>query len=209
MAALKAPDAPQWTAQQWTVFNAFNDEALVRDQMDVQQTPLYDTVTIAAGGTLSVTTSAFFTNVGANSNKTIAQTNLLQANILQAPEAFSIIQFRLRWSEDILRADLTTILNGFVFEFFIGKKIYMQLPIWMIPAGGGIAGTTTRTAESFYTNGWPTVQAARTLALPLVISSTANFQGQLNGNAVVLAAAPGVGAILVLVCEGLYARGVR
>lgn len=213
MANFDPKTAAAWTPYQWAVFNAFNDASYVRDQMDVQQTPLYDAISIAAGSALTVLTSAFFVNVGSNANKSIAQTNLTRPTELISPESFSIKQFRLRWSEDILRLDLTNILGtgaavGFVFEFYIGKKIYMQLPIWMCPAGGGVAGFSDRTTESAYTNGWPTNQAARSLALPLVISSKAAFQGDLNGPSYTLNAG-GTGLYMMLVLEGFYARGVQ
>jgi hypothetical protein len=207
--------AATWTPYQWEVFNAFNDSAYVRDQMDIQQTPLYDTVTQAANTALTVTSTAFFTNVGAGSSKTINQTNLTRANELIAPEAFSIKQFRLRFSENILLADFVAIMNGFDFEFYIGKKVYMQLPIWMCPAGGGIFGfpaTTNATTQiTTWQNGWPSNQAARTIALPLVISSKASFSGQLNGPSYTLTASgsSGTGAIIVCVLEGFYARGVQ
>lgn len=200
--------AATWTPYQWEVFNAFNDSAYVRDQMDVQQTPLYDTITIAAGSALTVNSSAFFVNVGSNANKTINQTNLTRSSELISPEAFSIKQFRLRWSEDILRVDVTNIYNGFVFEFYIGKKPYMQLPIWMCPAGGGISGFSDKTSESSYTNGWPSSSAARSLALPLVISSKAAFYGQLNGLPYTLNAG-GTGLTMMCLLEGFYARGVQ
>lgn len=201
--------APSYSQQQAVIVSAFNSDLYVRTQMDVQQTPLYDEFSLNAGGTLNINTSAFFVNVGAASNKGIWQTNVVNSAQLPSPEAFSIFQFRLRWSEDILRADLTAILNGFVFEFVIGQKVYQRSPLWMLPAGGGIAGITTKTNESFYTNGFPTKEAARTLILPLVISSKANFFGQFNGNAITLSAAPGVGTIMYLILEGLYARGVQ
>ena len=212
MANFKPQEAAAWSPYQWEVFNAFNDSSYVRDQMDVQQTPVYDQIAISAGSALTVTTSAFFINVGSNANKNIAQTNMTTSGELISPEAFSIKQFRLRWSEDILRVDLTNILGkssaGFVFEFFIGKKPYMQLPVWMCPAGGGIAGFSDLTGESCYTNGWPTNQAARSLALPLVISSKAKFQGDLNGPSYTLNA-NGTGLTMMCVLEGFYARGVQ
>lgn len=197
-----------WTPYQWDVFNTFNDSSYVRDQMDVQQTPLYDSFIVNAGSALTILTSVLFTNVGSNANKTPNQTNLTRANELIAPEAFAIKQFRLRWSEDIKRVDLTNLLNGFVFEFYIGKKPYMQLPIWMCPAGGGISGFSDLTGESMYGNGWPASAAARTIALPLVISSKASFQGQLDGPSYTLNAA-GTGINFYCILEGFYARGVQ
>jgi hypothetical protein len=208
MPNIQPQQAATWTPYQWEVFNAFNDSSYVRDQMDVQQTPLYDSFIINAGSALTVSSSALFTNVGAGANKTINQTNLTRANELISPEAFAIKQFRLRWSENILRVDITNLLNGFDFEFYIGKKPYMQLPIWMCPAGGGIAGFSDLTGESCYTNGWPTNQAARTIALPLVISSKASFLGQLNGPSYTLNAG-GTGINFYCILEGFYARGVQ
>lgn len=198
----------QWSQTQWAVYNSFNDASYVRDQMDVQQTPLYDQFTVAAGSALTNLTSALFTNVASNANKTINQTNLTKANELASPEAFSIKQFRLRWSENILRVDLTNLLNGFIFEFFIGNKPYMQLPIWMCPAGGGVTGFSDLTGESCYTNGLPGANAARTIALPLVISSKANFNADLNGPSYTLNAS-GTGINFYCVLEGFYARGVQ
>lgn len=211
MANTVPAQAATWTQEQWEVFNAFNDASYVRDQMDVQQTPLYDSFAITAGSALSLLTSALFTNIGNNANKTINQTNMTTSGQLASPEAFSIKQFRLRWSENILRVDLTNLLNGFVFEFYIGKKIYMQLPIWMCPAGGGVAGFSDLTGESCYTNGWPSGSAARTIALPLVISSKANFQADLNGPSYTTTASGsgGTGITFFAVLEGFYARGVQ
>lgn len=210
MANVQPAQAPQWTQYQWEVFNAFNDATYVRDQMDVQQTPLYDTITLTAGTALTTNSSAFFVNVGSNANKTINQTNMTRSSELISPEAFSIKQFRIRFSENLLRVDLTNIYNGFIFEFDIGKKPYMQVPIWMIPAGGGIAGFSDLTGESAYTNGWPSCNSARSLALPLVISSKAAFQGFLNGPSYTLSNVGGsTGLIMMCVLEGFYARGVQ
>ena len=79
-----------WSQAQWEVFNNFNDSSYVRDQMDVQQTPLYDTITLTAGSAVTVNSSAFFVNVGSNANKTINQTNMERSSELISPEAFSI-----------------------------------------------------------------------------------------------------------------------
>jgi hypothetical protein len=208
MAAVQTA-GPQYSQAQALIVTAFNSDLYVRTQMDVQQTPLYDEFTIAISGPLNINTSAFFVNVGANSGKGIWQSNVFTSQQLPSPEAFSIFQFRLRWSENILAADLIAILNGFVFEFSIGQKCYQRAHLWMLAAGGGPYAVTTRNAESWYTNGFPSKEAARTLILPLVISSKANFFGQFNGNPLNLSAAPGTGTIMYLTLEGLYARGVQ
>lgn len=196
---------------QGMILEAFNNATYVQNQMDVQHTPLYDTITIAAGSALNTLTSALFTNVGAASGKTLAQTNLSQSQKLPAPEAFSIFAFRIRWSEDILLADLLQILDGFVLEFYLGQKAYQRAPLWYFAAGGGIDGFTTRTDASVYTNGNPTREAIHKLAIPIVIENQMTFFAQLQGNAYTLTAgaAGGTGLNMTLLLDGLYARGVQ
>lgn len=199
------------TSQQQMILDAFQSEVYVSNRMDVQHTPIYDTVTIAAAASLSVLTSAFFTNVGPASLKTVALTNLTQSQRLPAPEAFSIFGFRLRWSEDILLADLTAILNGMCLEFYLGQKVYQRAPLWYFNAGGGIDGFSTRTASSVYTNGVPAREAMHKLAIPIVIENQMTFYAQLQGTALTMTASGGggTGVTLQLLLDGFYARGVQ
>lgn len=193
------------------ISEAFNSEVYVQNRMDVQHTPIYDTVTVAAAASLSTLTSAFFTNVGAASGKTLGLTNMTQAQRLPAPEAFSIFGFRFRYSEDILAADLISILNSMVLEFYLGQKQYQRAPLWYFNAGGGIYAVTTRQTASFYTNGYPDREGMHKLAIPIVIENQMTFYAQLNGTAFTMAAAAagGTGITMQLLLDGLYARGVQ
>jgi hypothetical protein len=199
------------TPQQQMIVDAFNSEVYVANKMDVQHTPIYDTVVFAAGATINDTTSAFFTNVGPASGKTLAQSNMRQGNRLPAPEAFSVFGFRFRWSENILLADLIAILNGFALEFSLGQKVYNRGPLWYFSAGGGIDGFSTRTDSSVYTNGLPSREAMHKLAIPIVIENQMEFSARLVGSPITLAAAGagGTGATIQLLLDGLYARGVQ
>lgn len=199
------------TQSQATIMEAFMSKHYVPNQMAVQHTPLYDTVTIAAGGAVNQTTGSWFTNVGPASGKTLAQTNLRLVSQLAAPQAFAIFGVRIRWSENILLADLISILNGFALNFVLGDRAVQVAPIWYFPAGGGIDGFTTLNATSVYTNGNPTREAMHKLAIPIVIESVMNFAADLQGNAFTLAAAGagGTGLTLQLLLDGLYAKGVE
>lgn len=199
------------TSQQQMIVDAFNSEIYVNNRMDVQHTPLYDTVQFAAGATVSQLTSALFTNVGPASGKTLALTNVTQQQKLPAPEAFSIFGFRFRWSEDILRADLQSVINGFAVEFYLGQKVYQRAPIWYLAAGGGIYGFTTKVSEAIYSNGLPSREAMHKLAIPIVIENQMTFFAQLVGTPFTLAAgaAGGTGFTMQLLLDGLYARGVQ
>jgi len=178
--------------------------------MDVQHTPLYDTVTIAAAGSVTQTTASFFTNVGTSSAKTLAQTNLGSNKELQAPEAFSIMSFRLRWAENVLLADLLGILANYNFEFYIATKIYQQAPLWCFNAGGGIYAVSNVSSTSVLTNGYPGRQAMHRLNIPLVVDNQAQFYAQLNGGSYTLTAGAsgGTGITLQLVLDGFWARGI-
>lgn len=190
------------------ILDSFNSEVYVSNRMDVQHTPLYDTVTIAAGSVLSVLTSALFTNVGPSSGKTLALTNLTQSQKLAAPEAFSIYGFRFRYSENISLLDIYNILNGFCFEFYLGQKVYQRGPIWYFNAGGGIYATLTNAATSIMNNGNPGRSEMHKLAINVVIENQMTFYGQLNGNNYTLNAG-GTGITFQMLLDGLYARGVQ
>ena len=196
------------TPQQQMIVDAFNSEVYVNNRMDVQHTPIYDTVVIAANNSLSTLTSAFFTNVGPASGKTLALTNLTQSQKLAAPEAFSIFGFRFRYSENISLLDIYNILNGFAFEFYLGQKVYQRAPLWYFNAGGGIYGFLTNSTTSILNNGVPGRSDMNKLAISIVIENQMTFYGQLQGNAYTLNSA-GTGITMVMLLDGLYARGVQ
>lgn len=205
------PDASMSPNHLAMIDEAFNSATWIDDKLDIQHEPLYDTLTYAAGATITQTGARFFSNVDSGSGKTFGQTNLSRNNQLPSPEAFSIFAIRLRWSENILLADLISLLNTFALRFKIGDKEYNTGPLWHYNAGGGIAGMTTLNATSVYTNGRPGRESMHQLAIPIVIENGADFEAYLAGNNLTLAAegAGGTGAIITCLLDGLHARGVQ
>ena len=199
------------TPQQQMIVDAFNSEVYVNNRMDVQHTPLYDTVVYAAGAQITLNNSQFFTNVGSQSGKTLALTNVTQSQKLAAPEAFSVFGFRYRWSEDVVLADLLSIVNGFCLEFFLGQKYYQRGPLWYYSAGGGIYASMTTASTTVFSNGVPGRSEMHKLAIPVVIENQMTFYAQLNGNNFTLSSASsdGTGFTQQLLLDGLYARGVQ
>jgi len=194
------------TAQQQMIMSAFNSETYVANRMDVQDTPIWDTVALNAGSTISITASVLFTNVGPQSNKTPAATNMAQPQKLNAPEAFSIFGYSFRYSENISLLDIYGVLNGFCFQFFLGPKIFQQGPLWVYNAGGGIYGASG-VATTILNNGMPGRSEMNQIAINVVIENQMSFFGQLNG-ANYLLVASGTGITYQMVLRGLYARGV-
>lgn len=193
------------------IHSAFDGAVYVADRLDVQNEPLYDTIDIAAAGVVTNLTTAYFTNVGANSGKTEADTNLEQQNELPSPEAWSVFGFRQRISEDILLADFISIMNGFALDFVMGRKSFNRGPLWYYGAGGGIFGQVSNiTAEALYSNGVPNRDSMHKLAIPIVIENGQTFRANWVGTAFTLAAggAGGTGLEATLLLDGLHARGV-
>lgn len=199
------------TAQQQYIMNEFNGQTYEPNRMDVQDTPIYDTITYAAGAAISTSNSQFFVTVN---TKTLAQTNVQNSKKLDAPEAFTIKAYRFQWQQDVLLADLYAILmgsGGAVLEFVIGNKVYQRGPLWIYNPGGGIQAFTTRSTASLYNNGMPGRAEMNRIAINVVIDNQASFYAQMQTTGITLTAGAsgGTGFTAQLVLSGLYARGVQ
>jgi hypothetical protein len=215
MAAPAQPQAPNYmnlTQQQAFILGSFTSEVFIQNRMDIQDTPIYDTISQLAGAAVTQNTSTYFTSVGPASGKTYAQTNMTQPQKLSAPEAFSIFAFRYRYQENISLVDLYAILFNYCFEFWMGQKAYQRGPLWTYTAGGGIFGTSnqsyTGTTGTILNNGLPGRNSMHKLGVVLVIENQMTFYADLNGGNYTLSGT-GNGFISQVVMSGLYARGVQ
>lgn len=200
------------TAQQAFVINAFRGQVYISDTLDVQDTPLYDTVSLNEGQTVQTgynSNSAFFSDIGAASGKSIAQTNMTEAKQLPAPEAFSVFSVRITWQEWIYYLDLQNLLTDYEYEFWLGKKSYQQANLRHFSAGMGIQGFSTLTGFQALTNGSTDSRSMHTLDIKMVIANLQSFYGFLGGNTQYVLNASGTGLILLCELNGLYARGVQ
>jgi hypothetical protein len=64
------------TAQQSFITESFRGQIYISDELDVQDTPVYDTDTYAAGASINTPNSQFFSNVEAGAGKNYSQTNM-------------------------------------------------------------------------------------------------------------------------------------
>jgi hypothetical protein len=197
------------TAKQMYIVNQFRGQIYISDTLDVQDTPVYDTLTFAAGTTISLTNNIWFTNVEQGSGKSLAQTNMTQNGKLDAPEAIAVLGVRVGINEEALRSDLTTLFSGWAYQLSLGKKPYQLANLRHFSSGWGIFGTTTRTSESIYTNGYPSRGSMNLLEINLVIANQMSFNAQLVGNTSQVVSSSGPGLILLNELVGLYARGVQ
>lgn len=196
------------SAQQQFILESFNSQTYVENRMDIQDTPLYDTVVLAAAAAITPLTSVLFTSVGPQSGKTLALTNMATPQKLNAPQAFAIFSFRFRYSENISLLDIYNVLNGFCYEFWMGDKNYQRGPIWCYNAGGGIYGLATSAQTTVLNNGMPGRSDMHRLGINIVIENQMSFYALLNGTSYTLNAG-GTGITFQSVLSGLYARGVQ
>ena len=208
-AAMVQTAAAAITAQQAFIIDSYRGQIYISDQLDVQDTPVYDTVTYTAGQTIDSVNSQWFTNVENSTGKGPAQTNMTQNGKLDAPEAMSVFGIRFGWNENILYADLLSFLALWDFEFYLGKKVYQQANPRHFSSGWGITGYTTNTSTQFLTNGSTDSRSMHILAVKLVIANQMSFKAFLNGGPTQVLSGSGTGAILLCELNGLYARGVQ
>jgi len=203
----------KYTTQQWYTINAFRSQTYIQDQVDVQHEPVYDTIRLTTPTTtLNTTNNLFFDNVGSSSSKGIDQTNLSQPRVLQAPQALAIFNYRLYVNPQMTIADIVTTLE-LAYQFKLGEKFYQTTPGFMLPQGGGVSGSSTQnfvavTSGQAYSNGWPSAQAVRNLALTLVIENNANFVAYLNGGQIPYTFTSTVYRVMNAL-DGLHARGIQ
>ena len=194
------------------IVESFQSETYVQGKVDVQNEPIYDTISLAQGVFLNEQSSALFTAVGPGFGKTLGQCNLRKPNCLPAPEAFSILGIRLYWNEDVAIADILAIagntVTAFAFDFLLGRKSYNMGPLWYYAAGGGIVNVNANAAAlGLYTNGIADRNAMHKLAIPLVIENQGEFSANLSGSAYAITGVTGFQLMCLL--DGLHARGVQ
>lgn len=207
------------------IATAFSSQVFASGALDVQHTPLYDTLSFAAGANVT-SGSTFFDNVGSASGKTYAQTNMEQSRRLPAPEAFAVLGIRVLYQANTagqtpLLSDIIQIQQNFALEFWLGQKYYHRAPLWTLSPGGGIwgfaAAATTVAATTINTvsanNGSPSRSDMHRLSIPLTIETNGTFYARLVGTSSITLAAAGAtggqGIQIMCLLEGLYARGIQ
>lgn len=171
----------------------------IGDILDVIVEPRYDTNLIPAAGTTQLTYFALpigqgltnFNNV-ANSTKTLADTNMDLAGQLPAGYNFVVLGFRVQpsfWISNINASavaaatsngtDANTWSHGGVFNFTIGSKPFLRVPLDTIPAGMGVlggSGVFTAMAAAASSYGWPALSNSFSIGRqPLELAQTQNF----------------------------------
>jgi hypothetical protein len=197
--------ASGYSQQQNMIMEAFRAEEYIKDQMDVQAEPIYDTITLNSADTIAQgsTTAQYFKNI---QNKTLNLTNMTESGQLMNPEALAIFAYRFYLDPRNSILDCENVLAGFAFVFTMGRKPYQTIPLWMIPQGGGL-DTQGCCDGCIVHNGRPTKEAIRPIAITLVLEQGVNFVADLIGPNYTIDSTSGF--ISQVNLDGLHARGIQ
>lgn len=184
---------------------AFRAEEYIKDQMDVQSEPLYDTLSQVAGDVLQSgqSNTSFFSIVA---GKDLNLTNMVQPNQLMNPEAQAVMAYRYYLDPRNSILDSENVMASFAMQFEMGRKAYQTIPLWMIPQGGGLFTSGCCGDACVVTNGEPKKDAIRTLGVTLILEQGVRFEGKLIGVDYTI---DGETFIHQLNLDGLHARGIQ
>jgi hypothetical protein len=189
---------------------------------DVVNQPIYDSFSVASGTAWPNVTTLFAQSMG-QSGKTLAQTNMIAAGILQAPQRLFVQSYRVFIGNDTTIADMNSILRNVSVTLTIGKKPYFEGPVWLLTAGAGALVTAaaqvgtapTGSAPLFSTsNGSPDQRNVFSLSKPFMLeegeSFSVTFRAETAFNTQANTTNPaGVGATVYFVLDGELYRGVQ
>ncbi len=189
---------------------------------DVVNQPIYDSFSVAAGTAWPNVTTLFAQSQG-QSGKTLAQTNMILAGTLQAPQRLYVQSYRIFTGNDTVIADLNAILRNVSVTLTIGTKPYFQGPVLLLSAGSGALVTAasqvgtapTGSAPLFSTsNGNPDQRSVFSLSRPIMLeegeSFSVTFRAETAFNTQANTTNPaGVGATVYFILDGELYRGVQ
>lgn len=165
-----------------------NTNSIVAGMIDRCPWKVWDTLIEGSGQMLSQYT-LFQIPIGALNPltgvaNTKLQTNMTKSGAFPNPMGFLMQSIGFYFSPSMSKADIDLITLGCYMEFKINNKVFHEGLLWHYPGGGGMAGVSTQTGESVYTNGIPAPQFmmrfggfSRYIAPEQQFSLTLNFPG--------------------------------
>lgn len=191
---------------------------------------LYDRNAYAAGAAIPTNSKLFTVPIG-TAGKTKSDTNLEQVSVLPNPYWMNVTHLGFYFNPTVLTIDIDALFDQSYFEFWVNNKVYIEGKLNMFPAGGGIAGFSTRTTQSQLTNGFPQPSNMIDMRIPggtnlgnmvadgltgINILQQQNFKIELNlpGGALTLSASdltpnPGTGLTIACYLYGVLSRSVQ
>lgn len=140
-----------------------NTNAVMPNVVDRGPWFVWDTVQVAAAGTVVSQYNLFSTPIGQpnpwtnNSQKTKLQTNMTNSNQFSPPKCMLVRRLGFYMSSRMLKGDIDLIWDNCYMEFKIDDKIYHEGQLYKFPPGAGMSGLTTQSGIGAFNNGLPSI----------------------------------------------------
>lgn len=143
------------------------------NQADYVNWVLYDRISFAQASVVPNLVKLFVAPIGSGT-KTKVDTNLEQVSSLPAPQWFNCTGVSIYFNPNTAPIDLDNFLNTEYMEFWVSQKVYLEGPLDVFPASGGLfggtaLGTMVAAATSYisnFNNGWPSTHNMYDVRLP-------------------------------------------
>lgn len=110
--------------------DSYNSDYLNR--LNVVHGFLWDSLEYSKGDTITRSNSFLFRRP-IDESRTWADTNMTQAGRLDAPEAFAVQRILFTFAKSCCEEDMYTILESFMFRFWLGCRYYVSITIISLP----------------------------------------------------------------------------
>lgn len=150
-----------------TQSGALDVNALIAMMVDRTPWQWYDTLKFAPGATVVSSYTLFAQPKGqpdqynGNQVKTFVETNMTNGGMFTPPHDLLLQRIGFEVFADSRLYDIEQLFKFSYFELNIDEKVFFRAPLQVHPAGTGISGMTTQTAESSWVNGTPNPYATR------------------------------------------------
>jgi hypothetical protein len=148
-----------------------------RPAVEILPWSLYHQLTLAAAGAQTLT---FYRSINAAN---LLQSNLVNGGFLPYPQSFDIFSICLAPIQGLNQVDLENFLNNSTVQLSLSNKPYLQIPMFRMPAGGGLHGMATTNNVFTAQNGLPAPSNTWSLAvagMPLYLPSQQDYAVELR-----------------------------
>jgi len=187
--------------------------ALVEGQLNYQQSPLYDTYTLAVETAVPTHIIMFADPISPTKGPEL--TNMKKSHELPTPEKITVMAMRMV-TLGMDEVDLISLMKQYTAQLIVSGKVLLDAPIEFWPGGAGIvgvvAGPTTGVAIEEWGNGVSDPRAIASILpdLRIKIEPGETFSVELFGTTFSTAAATagGTGVFLRCYLDGIRGRSV-
>ncbi len=148
-------------AERWMRYS----NPIVQNMNDFVQWVFWDRATFAQGTNIPVKFQLFSVPMN-QGGKTKVDTNLEQPMKINSPGWLNDCYLGFYYGAATLLLDIQNLTDQCYMEYWVSQKVYLEGHLQNFPAGIGLKGVSTDTAQQTYTNGEPSIMNMFDLRIP-------------------------------------------